>query len=401
MPIYAKKGILTINFTNHYFSGGFMRKNKLYMVFIALTIIFLFATAAVCTQCEALEDIVEEAIDANIDVVPSDSDNNEKDSKSNNDKTDESKPGDNNDSTKKDEPKSDNNNDKKDEPKSEDGKKDGENNEPVLAAIYLNSDEFFPNLQYTFTCDASDPDNDTIFFAWHVDAGLLDNFEAATVVWTAPDAEGLYEITLEISDGWGGFDSITKTIAVGAIPQNAPPVIQSIAVYPDGAKYTDDTYDIQCFADDPNFSITGYDFTITGGNLYGQSANLIKWDTPDLPGTYTVMVTVTDKEGNTATSSKDIIVEQHRVEITDIIVQIEYIAASSSYYIKGIIVDPKSQISDFQWSATGGDITDQNGHLGVWNTPPDPGTYNLTLTANTFGGDSVQMTKEFVVKSPQ
>lgn len=369
-----------------------MRKNKLYMVLIILTITFLFATSAVCTQCGTLEDIAKEAIDTANNINSEDIANSWKEGESKN-----------TDKDKNDEPDSENNNnsDKKDEPKPEDNKNVDENKQPFIAGIYLNSDEFFPNLQYTATCDVSDPDNDTIFYSWRTDGGLFDQTESATVIWTAPDTEGIYNITLDISDGWGGNDSVTKTVVVGAIPQNAPPVIHDIAVYPDGSKYTDSTYEIWCNADDPNFSIINFDFTITGGNLYNQNANIIKWDTPAVPGTYTVIVAVTDKEGNTVTSPKEIIVEQHRVEITDIIVQIDYIATSSSYYIKGIIVDPKLQINQFIWSTSGGDITDQSGHIAVWNTPPDAGTYSLTLTATTFGGDTVANTKEFVVNPPQ
>ena len=192
-----------------------------------------------------------------------------------------------------------------------------------------------------------------------------------------------------------------KTIAVGSVPKNAAPVIQDIAVYPDGSKYTNNTYEIWCQSSDPNNSIIGYDFKITGGSLHDQDANLIKWDTPIAPGTYTVTVTVNDKEGNTAKSSKDIVVEQERVEITDIIVQIDYIATSASYYIQGVVVDPKSKISQYPWSTTGGNIVDENGRLAVWQTPNNPGKYTLTLTAHTFGGDTITRAKEFIVNPPK
>ncbi|MFC2145563.1 hypothetical protein ACFLQQ_04445, partial [Actinomycetota bacterium] len=275
------------------------------------------------------------------------------------------------------------------------------NQDPIIHNIKFDSDDFFPNLQYMVTSNVTDPDNDTIFYSWRTEGGFFNETEAATVIWTAPGTEGIYNIVLDVSDGWGGSDSITKTISVGAVPQNAPPVIQDIAVYPDGSKYTNNTYEIWCYASDPNHSIINYDFNITGGSLYNQSANLIKWDTPNDPGTYTVTVTVNDKEGNTVTSSKNIVVEQERVEITDIIVQINYIATSSSYYIKGVIIDPKLQINQYQWSTSGGDISDQVGYTAVWNTPHTPGTYNLTLIATTFGGDTITKTKGFVVNSPQ
>ena len=183
--------------------------------------------------------------------------------------------------------------------------------------------------------------------------------------------------------------------------KNARPIIQEIAVYPDGSKYTDNTYEIWCLVTDPNSSTTNFDFSITGGVLHDQDANIIKWDTPAAPGTYTVTVTVTDKEGNNVTSSRGIIVEQYRVEITDIIVQTDYIAARSSYYIKGVVINPKQEIQQYLWRTSGGSVSGQNGYTAIWDTPENPGTYSLTLTATTFGGDTISRTKEFIVNPPQ
>ena len=96
-----------------------MRKNKLYIVLVILTITFLFATAAVCTQCGVLGDEGEEAGDADDNRKSADADDSGKEGES------KDTNGDKNDS------------DKKDEPKPEDKKSDDENKQPVIAGIYL------------------------------------------------------------------------------------------------------------------------------------------------------------------------------------------------------------------------------------------------------------------------
>jgi len=367
-------------------------KKKLYLVLSILTIVFILSSAAICNLGKNLTEGVLEDIAKDINQGIGSSDDSEKDSTNKGTSSDgTSSDGTSSDGT------SSGNKDSKDSKNSS----NSQNSSPVINSMDLNSDEFFPNNQYTFTCDVTDLDNDTIYYDWHVDAGTLDNHEAATVIWTTPGSNGIYDIELKVSDGWGGSDFVTKTVAVGKVPQNAPPVIQDIAIYPDGSKYTDNTYEIWCYSTDPNNSIINFDFNITGGNLHNQDANIIKWDTPNAPGTYKVTVTVTDKEGNIVTSSKDVVVKQHRIEITDIIVQIDYIATSSTYYITAVIVDPKLQINSYKWSCSGGQISGRSGFTGQWDTPGNPGTYSLTMTVTTLGGDTTTKTKEFVVNPPQ
>ena len=370
-------------------------KKKLYLVLPVLTIIFILSSAAICNLGETLTDGVNEDKTAG-NVIEEDSTGKSSSGQSSGSGSDDSSGDDSSSSSS-----SNNGSTSSSSDSSKPGSKDVKgNNPPVINSVKFDSNQFFPNQQYKITSDVTDPDNDTVYYNWHTDGGTFNDSESPAVIWTTPGTNGIYIIELDVSDGWGGNDLMSETVSVGGVPQNAPPVIQEIAVYPDGSKYTDNTYDIWCYVSDPNSSITNYSFSITGGVLHNQDANIIKWDTPAAPGTYTVTVTVSDKEGNNVTSSRDIFVEQTRVEISDIIVQIDYIAVRSSYHIQGIVIDPKQQINQFLWSTSGGTVTDQLGRLAVWNTPENPGTYSLTLTATTFGGDTVTRTKEFVV-NPQ
>jgi len=278
-----------------------------------------------------------------------------------------------------------------------DGKAPGENNPPVINNVTFSSDTFLPNQDYTLSCDVSDPDNDQIFYDWHVESGWLNNPESSSPVWTTPDFEGIVDVELMVSDGWGGSDTFIKTITLGSLPSNASPIINEIAVYPDGPKYTNNTYKIWCDVDDPNNSLRSFDFTVSGGFIYDQSANIIYWDTPDNPGSYDISVSATDKEGNVATASHSVTVEQERIEVSDIEVLIDVIYTDSTYNVKATVIDPKQQVMDYQWDSSGGNLIDQVGRLIAWETPSQPGTYSLTLTIKTFSGDTYSRTEDFVV----
>jgi hypothetical protein len=63
------------------------------------------------------------------------------------------------------------------------------------------------------TCDAFDPDNDELTYTWSALAG---NFTGtgAVVTWVAPNAYGIYTITVTVSDGRGGEASSSIDITV-------------------------------------------------------------------------------------------------------------------------------------------------------------------------------------------
>jgi peptidoglycan-associated lipoprotein len=64
------------------------------------------------------------------------------------------------------------------------------------------------------TADASDPDGDTLTYAWSAPAGSLTNPSAVSTPWTAPMQEGPVPVTVRVSDGKGGTASDVVTIQV-------------------------------------------------------------------------------------------------------------------------------------------------------------------------------------------
>ena len=66
-----------------------------------------------------------------------------------------------------------------------------------------------------FSALASDPDGDSLSYAWTVEAGTLDDDDLVRVGWTAPSVAGVYEVRVVVSDK-DGADTAFAHIQVGS-----------------------------------------------------------------------------------------------------------------------------------------------------------------------------------------
>jgi outer membrane protein OmpA-like peptidoglycan-associated protein len=66
----------------------------------------------------------------------------------------------------------------------------------------------------TVTANANDPDGDPLTYAWKAAQGTLANPTARQSLWTAPQQEGTYPVTVTVSDGRGGTATATVNIQV-------------------------------------------------------------------------------------------------------------------------------------------------------------------------------------------
>jgi len=277
-----------------------VRKNKLYIVLVILTITFLFATAAVCTQCGVLGDEGEEAGDTDDNGKSADAD-------------DSGKPEEADDSGKEEESKDTNedknDDDKKDEPKSDDKKSDDENKPPVIAGIYLDDldpavYDFSANGVYTVRADATDPEGGNLTFKWSGD-GTIVGEDINPMTWTAPDSEGVYKITVEVTDEEGSTADRTADVYVNSALGEPPKgqVILDIEIQgsDDSKYYKDDVYIIQVNVNDPDNEIVWYQYDIDVICLAKRVAtDWYSFRTPDTAGDIDIVieVDVLDKDDN-------------------------------------------------------------------------------------------------------
>jgi flagellum-specific peptidoglycan hydrolase FlgJ len=262
-----------------------VKRKKLYLFLAILTVVFLFATAAVCNQ-RGIQTLEKE-----------DTESTEKESS----KKEESK------SASEDEKKDENKDEKKeDEPKPEDKKNDDENKLPVIAGIYLDGLDpidyfFFVGETYTVRAEATDPEGSSLTFKWSGD-GTIASGDLNPMTWTAPDSESVYKITVEVTDEKGGTAKGTADVNVveGKVGDVLiTPEIGKIEVRgadDNGRYYTNNIYNIHVNVKGPDNMVKYYHYTVSGGKKIEASANTMKWETPDTEGDYIITVEIYDKD---------------------------------------------------------------------------------------------------------
>ena len=189
-----------------------------------------------------------------------------------------------------------------------------DNRPPAIASVIADMDWVKPSNSCQLKCEAEDPDGDELSYEWSADGGDISG-TGSVVTWTAPDAAGLYNITVVVIDGHGEEKTRMLTVSVAL---NPPPVIKSLIVTPKEHEYLkeDDggykvgramSCDIECVAVDPNGDELSYEWLasgdkIDGGEISGEGS-MITWTAPDMAGEVTVTVTASDAAGSMVSKS--------------------------------------------------------------------------------------------------
>lgn len=75
---------------------------------------------------------------------------------------------------------------------------------PDVHSITADPDNLDVGENSIITCDASDPDGDTLSYDWSSPEGGIISGSGESVTWTAPSTAGLYPVICTVSDGKGG-----------------------------------------------------------------------------------------------------------------------------------------------------------------------------------------------------
>jgi PKD repeat protein len=146
---------------------------------------------------------------------------------------------------------------------------------------------------------SSDPDGDTLTYDWDWNDGTAHGSGVnPTHVYAAA---GTYHVTLLVSDGKGGTNSVTNDVVVTAPPVNHPPVAAFVA--------TPTNLSVQFDAStssDPDGDTLTYDWDWNDGTAHGSGVTPIHVYTAG--GTYHVTLTVSDGKGGTNAVTHDVTV---------------------------------------------------------------------------------------------
>ncbi|MFP4250835.1 MAG: Ig-like domain-containing protein [Armatimonadota bacterium] len=95
-------------------------------------------------------------------------------------------------------------------------------NDPPQIQSVTAPDTAFPGSAVSIEANATDPDGDSLTYAWTASDGAIDG-SGASVTWTAPVDSGDVDITVTVTDGNQGQAEETVTITVEDIGPPPPP----------------------------------------------------------------------------------------------------------------------------------------------------------------------------------
>jgi hypothetical protein len=165
-------------------------------------------------------------------------------------------------------------------------------------------------------CVASDQDGDVLSYEWSANRGSISG-EGPVVTWTAPPADGTYNITVVVTDGRDGESKGSLTIDVKT---NHRPIIEKLIIIPEDR---DDfnprasppkimmgtSCEIECRASDPDDDELSYEWSIeaardwTAVGSIDEDDDVAVWTAPLRLSHVIVTVTVSDGSGAKDTDS--------------------------------------------------------------------------------------------------
>jgi len=271
------------------------------------------------------------------------------------------------------------------------------NHPPVIPRMGAGSARVFPSGSTHIVCITSDPDGNELSYEWSATAGEIHG-EGATVTWIAPDYEGIYSVSVTVTDGRGGEVTGHATITVKA---NEPPTITSLTA---DAPWTTPSGSLQvtCEAEDPDRDELTYEWTATAGNITGTGA-AASWTAPDELGMYDITVVVSDGHGGSATRTLRIgVVTGQPPVIEDMLVTKDRhghcylstyawgykVGKAQKYDIECIASHPDGFELSYKWECDDGEI-EGAGAMITWTAPNTSADVTVTVTVSDITGNMV------------
>ena len=282
------------------------------------------------------------------------------------------------------------------------------NHPPLVTSIEAKQSIIGPLDSCLIECVAWDEDGDELSYEWSAGKGSI-NGNGATIAWSAPEEEGIYNIIVKVTDGNGGEAIGSVTITVKA---NHPPTIHNLIADADWVTPSSSCL-IECVAWDEDGDELNYEWSASGGDISGTGL-VITWTAPDTEGLYTITVVVSDGYGGEATRPLDVSVALNPppvIESLIVIAEHRYLEEEySGHYLIGkamscdiecIVTGASGELS-YEWSASGddtdgGEISGE-GSVITWTAPAPDRAVEVTVTVTVSDAYGNMISKSIVFK---
>ena len=268
------------------------------------------------------------------------------------------------------------------------------NHQPAITNLATEPERVLPGENCQIVFNATDPDGDELSYNWSANGGEITH-QGATVIWTAPYFQGSYNITLTVTDGRGGEDTRYVIITAKA---NRAPIIDSLITDADWA-LPSGSLQVTCDASDSDGDQLSYEWTATGGDIYGGGA-AVNWTAPQAIGTYNITVVVRDGQGGgdsrevllivspgTPPTIEDLAVTAREPKYLKTTAGGYKVWKSKEYDIECIVSDATGT-EIYVWSCTGGEISGEGSKI-TWTAPGTPGDVTVRAIVSDVAGNEV------------
>ena len=257
---------------------------------------------------------------------------------------------------------------------------------------------------------ATDPEGDTLTYAWTSDGGgSFADAGALETTWTAPGAarqDQPVTLTLTVTDDGAGTRSTTQTLSLTVRANEAP--AGSVSAQPETVLGGKDVQLTSSVAD-PEIDALTYAWTSSGGGAFANaSAANTRWTAPaaaTADQTVTLTLTVTDTVGETAFST-DVTVRANQPPTVVLgSIPTEVGGGASLFLVVATATDPEGDTLTYAWTSDGGgSFGDAGAPDTFWVSPEATDAdqtvmLTLTVTDDGAGPRSASVTVVVTVKA--
>ena len=272
---------------------------------------------------------------------------------------------------------------------------------PVASFTSSHSSGVAP-LAVTFDPAASSDDVQIASYRWDFGGGDIRTTGTAASVSKTFNTPGSYTISLQVTDNAGLTATASRTITVNA-PANVAPVASFTSSHSSGVAPLAVTFNPAASSDDVQIVSYRWDFGDGDTRTMTSAASVSK--TFGTPGTYTVILEVTDDVGLSATTSTTVTVMEAEME------QDPPVAAFSASPGSGVAplavsFDPAAshddgQIVSYLWNFGDGEVRTESTAASLSKTFSTPGSYTVTLQVTDDAGLTATASRIITVTEPE
>jgi hypothetical protein len=185
------------------------------------------------------------------------------------------------------------------------------------------------------------------------------------------------------------------TLGNGCLQPNREPVIHRLQADREWVEIEGQA-EIECLAFDPDNDEFSYQWTTTGGTIFGRSA-VAHWRAPDKPGAYTITATITDAGGGEVAAQLVLEARANQPPVIDDLIEERTVAnRAESIVVRCLATDPDGDQLSYLWSATGGSFAG-SGPAVAWMAPEELGTYTIQTKVSDGRGGTASRKQTIVV----